>query len=241
MIKYVEVNNDFIWNIEEYCYKEQFITVLLRTLSINPMGSARIGVNSLLQMLSLSDDKKNKASLKETLVEMEKKGMIFIFKDFSKINQIQAGDMKYANDYFIEVSHVSHAKTIFGKNDEGKAKNNFTKISFDVMMKLVAMNERNKSIAFSVYFNIVHWIWEGVSNWRVSNPTIKKLVEATGLDKKTITKYVKVLMEYELIYFETIREEYDKEKNYYCKWEDKDSFKEHVKALQNYYKEKGGK
>ena len=158
MINYVEVDNDFIWNIEEYDCKEQFITVLLRTLSINPMGSARVGVNSLLQMLSLSDDKKNKASLKESLVTMEKKGMIFIFKDFIKMNHIQAEDMKYANDYFIEVSDVSDAKTIFGDNGEGKAKNNFTKIPFDVMMKFIAMNERNKSIAFAVYFNIVHWI-----------------------------------------------------------------------------------
>ncbi|EMN7731564.1 hypothetical protein WB980_004976 [Bacillus cereus] len=240
MINYVEVDNNFIWNIEDYNCKEQFITVLLRTLSMNPMGSARIGVNSLLQMLSLSEDKKNKASLKETLVAMEKKGMIIIFEDFIKMNQIQAEDMKYANDYFIEVSNISDAKTIFGENAEGKAKNNFTKISFDVMIKLIAMKERNKSIAFAVYFNIVHWIWEGVSNWSVSNPTIEKLAEATGLDKKTITKYVKVLMENKLTYFETIREEYDKEKNYYCKWEYRESFKEDVKALQNYYKEKGG-
>lgn len=240
MINYVEVDNNFIWNIEDYNCKEQFITVLLRTLSMNPMGSARIGINSLLQMLSLSEDKKNKASLKETLVAMEKKGMIIIFEDFIKMNQIQAEDMKYANDYFIEVSDISDAKTISGENAEGKVKNNFTKVSFDVMMKLIAMKERNKSIAFVVYFNIVHWIWEGVSNWSVSNPTIEKLAEATGLDKKTITKYVKVLMENELIYFETIREEYDKEKNYYCKWEYRESFKEDVKALQNYYKEKGG-
>ena len=218
MINYVEVDNNFIWNIEDYNCKEQFITVLLRTLSMNPMGSARIGINSLLQMLSLSEDKKNKASLKETLVAMEKKGMIIIFEDFIKMNQIQAEDMKYANDYFIEVSDISDAKAISGENAEGKVKNNFTKVSFDVMMKLIAMKERNKSIAFVVYFNIVHWIWEGVSNWSVSNPTIEKLAEATGLDKKTITKYVKVLMENELIYFETIREEYDKEKNYYCKW-----------------------
>jgi DNA-binding transcriptional ArsR family regulator len=238
VINYVEVDNDFIWNIEEYDCKEQFITVLLRTLSMNPMGSARVGVNSLLQMLSLSEDKKNKASLKETLAEMEKKGMIIVFEDFTMLNQIQTEDMKYANDYFIVVSEVSDAKTVYAENaEEGQRKDNFTKIPFDVMMKFIAMNERNKSIAFAVYFNIVHWIWEGVSNGKVSNPTILTIAKATGLDKKTITKYVKVLRENELIYFETKREG-TQEKNYYCKWEDREYFDDHVEVLKQYYVER---
>lgn len=237
MINYIEVDNDFIWNIKEYNHKKQFLTVLLRSLSINPTNSARVGINSLLKMLSLSEDKKNKASLKETLVEMEKQGVIFIFEDFMKMNKIQAENMKYANDYFIKVSRVSDAKTIFNETTDEKKKNNFTKIEFDVMMKFIKMEERNKAIAFSVYYNLVHWIWEGVSNWKVSNPTILTIAKATGLDKKTVTKYVKVLMENELIFYKTIREG-TQEKNYYCKWEDREYFDDQVEALKQYYIER---
>lgn len=233
---FIEVDNKFMLENEKYDHKEKFITLLLRGLSANPMGMAKMSVNGLLEMLSLSDDKKNKASLKETLAGMVEKEMIQIHQDFMKMNQVTAEDMKPANDYYFEVSNVSDAKTILGEDGEGRVKSDYTKITFEELFKFMKMKERNKHIALAIYHNIIRYIWEGISNPnKACNPTIANIVKETGLDKKTVTKYIKVLMDNELLYFETIREGYDKEKNYYVKWQDKASFKDHVEELRSYY------
>lgn len=233
---YLEVDKEFMSNVEKYDTKEQFIMVALRSFANNPTGSAMVSLKDLLSILSLGSDNKNKTSLKETLTSMEDKGMIEIYEDMMKKSKIDAVDMKPADTYFFSLSTVSDARCVFKDNESMKT--SFKKLSYEELFKFINMDDRGKHIAFSIYFNITKRIFEGDTQHKVSNPSIKTLVEETGLDKKTITKYIKLLKEYELIDYRTVREAEDKTKNYYCMWEHKEMIEEHIQSLKGIYESK---
>lgn len=214
---HIQVANEFMDN-ENYNNKEKFLVLLFRTLENDMTNAAPVCINHLLEMLSLTNDKKNKASLKETLMSMEEKGMMRVYKDLMCRSQVKSKDIKPANMYYIK-SYVSDIP------EEVEVGHSFTQISYEEMLKFMAMKERNKHMVFAVCFNIIRRIFKGTSNSIYAYPNITTIAEETTLDKKTVSKYIKVLKENELVEYVTVRIKYDKEKNYYCRWADREELK----------------
>ncbi|MED4045145.1 hypothetical protein P4640_19265 [Priestia aryabhattai] len=216
--QHIQVDNNFMDN-KDYDNKEKFLALVFRTLENDMTNATPIGINHLLQILSLSDDKKNKASLKGTLVSMEEKGMMTVYEDFMCVSQIKPEDMKPAKMYYLK-THVS--------DKQEKVDGMFTKFSREELMKFMVMKERNKHIAFAICFNIVKRLFESESSLKYAYPNITTIADEIGVDKKTVTKYIKVLKENEIIDYVTIREDRDKDKNYYVRWANRAVLKDFI-------------
>ncbi|PFK77406.1 hypothetical protein COJ21_09805 [Priestia megaterium] len=215
---HIQVDNEFMRN-KDYENKEKFLALVFRILENDMTNATPICINHLLQILSLSDDKKNKASLKETLISMKEKGMITAYEDFMCMSQIKPEDMKPANMYYLK-THVSDKREeVIG---------NFTKFSREELINLMMIKERNKHIAFAIFFNIVSRLFESESSLKYAYPNITTIADEIGVDKKTVTKYIKVLKENEIMDYVTVREEYDKDKNYYVRWANRAVLKDFI-------------
>ncbi|MEH7210074.1 hypothetical protein V7094_28365, partial [Priestia megaterium] len=70
-------------------------------------------------------------------------------------------------------------------------------------------------------FNIIQRIFEGESNLDYSYPNIDTIEAQTGINRKTVMKYIRVLKEHEILYYEKVRKGEHKDKNYYTRWKDR--------------------
>lgn len=97
----------------------------------------------------------------------------------------------------------------------------FTKIYYSDLLKFIELDEKSKDLMFSVYFNIIKRIYDSDSSPDYSWVTIDTIEEEVGINRKTVMSKIAIMKEHELLYYETVSESADKDKNYYSRWNDR--------------------
>lgn len=206
--KYFAVENDFMLDVESHSHREKFAIVVLKGMASSLLKSTAISVELIQEIFGLTSHTKNKTMIREMLTGMMEKSLIEVFSDIKMMDRVDV--IKNNNIYYVRV-------------DWTLPQSNFTKIYYDDLSKLVHMEEKRKDLLFAVYFNIIHRIFDSETSPDYSWVTIDTIAKETGTNEKTVMKYIALLKEHELIYYETINEGSKKDKNYYCRWSDRES------------------
>lgn len=208
--KFVMIDNEFMADSELYSNREQFIYVLLKALENNVNGATVVHIESIARILGLSSHSKNRTAIQNVLLSLEEKNLLLLYTDLLLTNQIAVKDMKLTGVYY--------AKLVEVKGGQG-----FTKIYYTDIDKFMYMDEKYKDLMFVVYFNIIQRIFDSESSLNYSYPNIDTIEAETGINRKTVMKYIKVLKEHEILYYEKVRKGEHKDKNYYTRWKDRGS------------------
>jgi len=206
--KFIMIDNEFMAGTDMYSNREQFVYVLLKALENNVNGATVIHIESIASVLGLSSHSKNRTAIQNILLSLEEKNLLLLYTDLTMTKQIDVKDMKLTGVYY--------AKLVEVKGGQG-----FTKIYYTDMDKFINMDEKYKDLMFVIYFNIIQRIFEGESNLDYSYPNIDTIEAQTGINRKTVMKYIRVLKEHEILYYEKVRKGEHKDKNYYTRWKDR--------------------
>lgn len=205
--RYFAVDNEFMLNLDLHSHREKFATVVIKGLASSILKSTAISVELIQEIFGLTSHTKNKTMIKEMITGMMEKDLIEVFSDMKMTDKVSA--IKNNSIYYV-------------KADWTPPQNSFTKIYYEDVSKLVCMDEKRKDLVFAVYFNIIHRIYDSETSPDYSWVTIDTIAKETGTNEKTVMKYISLLKEHELIYYETISESSRKDKNYYCRWSDRE-------------------
>lgn len=208
--QFIKINNDFMADVDIYSSKEQFYYFIIKGLANNLNKSSPINIDALAKILGVSTHSKNRNAIKDVLNSMEQKKLLLLYEDIQLTNLISVPEMK--------VSGVYYAKLL----KAGTGEKGFTKIYYSELMKFINVKDKSKDLLFSIYFNIIHRIYESESSVDYSYVTIERIEKETGINRKTIMSKIAVMMENEILYYEKVSEGSDKDKNYYCRWEDRE-------------------
>lgn len=202
------IDNGFMANVETYNSREQFIFFILKGLANNMNNASMVDTETIADIMGLSSHSKNRLAMQNTLVSLEEKKLLLLYKDLMLTQPISAKDMKTTKLYY-------------GKLVDVRGEHGFTKISYKVLHKFVGLKEKYKDLMFSIYFNIIQRIYDTDKSLDYSYATIETVEVETGINRKTIMKYLSIMKENKIIYYETISENSKKDKNYYSRWEDR--------------------
>ncbi len=205
--RYFAVDNEFMLNLDLHSHREKFATVVIKGLASSILKSTAISVELIQEIFGLTSHTKNKTMIREMITGMMEKNLIEVFSDMKMTDKVSA--IKNNSIYYV-------------KADWTPPQNSFTKIYYEDVSKLVCMDEKRKDLVFAVYFNIIHRIYDSETSPDYSWVTIDTIAKETGTNEKTVMKYISLLKEHELIYYETISESSKKDKNYYCRWSDRE-------------------
>lgn len=205
--RYFAVDNKFILDNDMHSHREKFAMVVIKGLANTILNSTAISVELIQEIFGLTSHTKNKTMIRDMITGMIEKGLIQVFSDIKMTEEV--GTIKNNSLYYV-------------KADWTPAQHGFTKIYYDDVSKLVFMDEKRKDLLFAVYFNIIHRIYDSEMSPDYSWVTIDTIAKETGANEKTVMKYISLLRERELIYYETISESIKKDKNYYCRWSDRE-------------------
>ncbi|MFJ8247312.1 hypothetical protein [Peribacillus asahii] len=205
---YVMIYDDFMNDVESYSHREQFYYVLFKSMVNGITRSSTINIDMMAGIMGLSSHSKNRTAMKELLVSMEEKKLLLLYEDIMMRKEISAKDVKATGVYHAKITEMSG--------------HSFTKIYYEDIYKFLDSDEKSKDLMFSIYFNIIHRIFESESSSPYSYVTIDTIKKETGFDKKTIMKHIDNLKESKIIYYETVKEGVDKDKNYYVRWANRD-------------------
>lgn len=206
---FIMIDNEFMAELEVYSNREQFVYMLLKGLANNVNGATVIHIESIASVLGLSSHSKNRSAIQNILLSLEEKKLLLLYEDLLMTKPIAVKDMKLTNMYYAKLADV--------KGGQG-----FTKIYYTELYKFISMNEKSKDLMFAIYFNIIQRIYDSESSKDYAYPSIDTIENETGINRKTIMKYIKVLRDHEIMYFETVREAEDRDKNYYSRWDDRE-------------------
>ncbi|MGU3460379.1 hypothetical protein [Bacillus sp. D48C] len=202
---FVEVSKIFL--NADYTDYEIFTYTIIEGLSRNPIGAAHTGVNQLIMLMGMFANTSLKSKVKETLEGLREYDLIEIYEDnmlTKKVNEI-----KQANSYFIKIK-------------EKERNLGFTKVFYSDLHKILALDNTYRVKIYRVYYEIMSHIFYNDSSSRIAFPNIDTISEITGIDRKSVMKYTKILMENKILICLKIRKDKKKDKNYYSRWIHKD-------------------
>jgi hypothetical protein len=193
--------------------RDHFLYLLIKGFSNRRIGNVSIvSVDVLIKLLGFTANSQNKLAVKESQERLSDAGILKLYEDLSCI---------------IEVDEIKNSETYFARINDGQyASGYFSKIYFDDIQKLVLMDEKAKPKLFVIYYNIISRMYDSISSDKYTLPNIEDIESETGINRKTISKYIEILKDNKLIYYETMRLSKEKTKNVYGRWEDKDVVKE---------------
>ncbi|WP_156187049.1 hypothetical protein [Bacillus sp. FJAT-27231] len=177
---------------------------IIKTLANNFQGAAFTGVIHIMRFIGMSTEQSStKARTKESLLRLQKTGHIEIYEDLSMKSVML--DLKHANNYFIKPT---------GKDEEY----NFAKVFYKDFQKIVAMKSDYKPKIFATYLNMVGYIFYNVSNDPISFILIDTVVKDTGINRKSVIEYLKILHKEEILFFVHFQINNTTTKNYCTRW-----------------------
>ncbi|MED3976057.1 hypothetical protein P4639_21925 [Priestia megaterium] len=206
--QFIRVYKDFMED-NKYDSRDQFVYLLLKGFADQRFEGVSIAsVDSILRVLGFVVNTRNKNGIRESIDTLIEHGAIKMYDDFSCTNECYR--VEHWNTYFFKIE------------DEEFAESYFTKVYHEDLNKFLKMDEKNKMKVFLVYYNIISRMYDSDSSDKYTLPNIEDISDETGVNRKTVPKYIKALMENELIYYESIRKAKDKTKNVYGRWEHKE-------------------
>lgn len=204
---YIMVYKDFMKD-ERVESRDQFIYLLIKGFSNQRLGSVSIvSIDILTKLLGIIANSKNRLGVKESLEKLNEIGILELYEDVSC--KELAKEVKNSDSYFARI------------NDNLYLNGYFSKIYFEDIQKLMMIDDKSKAKLFAVYYNIVSRIYDSISSDKYTLPNIDDIEAETGINRKTISKYIEILMDNKLIYYETMRLAKDKTKNVYSRWDDR--------------------
>ena len=219
--KFIMVNKSFMDDIEEYTHREKFIYTIINALRNDLTMTSVISVDILANLLGLSLHTKNRTAIKDLLISMEEKGLIKLYEDITGVKPIEAKDIKVNGIYAIITCDLD-------VNDK-----TFSIVELEYLHKFINMEEKSKELYFSIYMFIIKHLFNGDSNIKYAYPTIESISDATGINRKTVMKYIDVMRDQSILYYETVKIGTDKDKNLYGKWHNKHEVSEAVRRIEN--------
>lgn len=220
--EFIIVQNQFVQNTDDYSYREQFVYILLSSMRDDLFKVTTTSVDMLASILGLSLHSKNRAVVKEMISSMEEKGLISLYEDVMKTKPVDLSKIKVSNAYSIDVKDV----------EIDSLDKSFTKVDIKDLLKFIGLDDKGKELSFSVYFNIIRRIFDNEYNRRYSFPSIETISKETGINRKTIMKHLKLLMDNEILYYETVSLGKYKDKNLYSKWDNKQCVSDAVAQIE---------
>lgn len=219
--EYIMVNKEFISDTENYTHREQFIYTVLQGIKNDLSQSSIISIDMLTEILGLSAQTKNRTAVKELLLSMEEKNLISVYEDVLCTRKINVSDIKVTGTYAIRINEVDTER------------NYFTILELKYLYQFINMKEKYKELYFAIYINIVSRLYNNETSRKFAFPNIDTIERETGINKKTIMKYVSILKDNSILYYETVRIGKDKDKNLYGKWHDISHVSEAVRRVEN--------
>lgn len=157
----------------------------------------------------------------DTLKYFEEKDIFFFSDYYNCKNQINID--QYSNDNKLNIIYAELMDEING---------DFTIVyddEVDLILEICQQNNINKYNMVHLYLYILSFIKENKQDedYKLAYPSINNISEALGLSEYTILKYIKVLKEQNILYYDSIgykiiNGEYKMTNTYYCRMEDKD-------------------
>lgn len=207
---------ELFFKLPNYTFSEDYIQIFaedildeneLITLSIisseqySLLGIPHISINYILELLGKYPNDSNKRIIKEAVINLVKKDYIAIFSDAQC--KVPLDEIKHSKYFYVKVKERMYVQK------------NFTKVYFDELRKILALNNKSILKIFTVYLHVIKPIYEGTGN-RVSFVGIETLVDATGYDRKSVMKYLDILCENEILCGVTIHSA-KKSRNYFTR------------------------
>lgn len=211
-VPYIMVYKDFM-NDDKFESRDQFIYLIIKSLANQRFGSvSMISIDLIIKMLGVVGSTRTKSTVSESLDKLIESGIIEVFEDLTCLER--AKEIKNGDSYFVRV------------DDEAYRSGYFTKLYFEDIYRIMTIDEKNRHKLFSVYYNIISRIYASVSSDKYTLPNIDDIAEETGVNRKTVTKYIEALMDGKLIYYETMRVSRERTKNVYGRWDDRGAVRE---------------
>ena len=219
--KFIMINKSFMDDIEEYTHREKFVYTILSALRNDLTMTSVISVDILANLLGLSLHTKNRTAIKELLISMEEKGLIKLYEDITASNPIEAKDIKVNGVYAIITCDLD--------TDD----NTFSIVELEYLQKFINMDEKGKELYFSIYMYIIKHLFNGDSNRKYAFPTIDNIGKDTGINRKTVMKYIDVMRDQCILYYETVKIGANKDKNLYGKWHNKNEVSDAIRRIES--------
>jgi hypothetical protein len=192
-----------LFTCTKYSDYELFVYTVIESLSRNPFCAAHTGINQIIDTVGMCNNSKLRIKIRKTLESLRKYGLIEIYEDNLLTKVVQ--ELKPAKSYFIRTNEK--------EKDQG-----FTKVFYSDFYNILKMTDPFKVKIYRVYAEIMSYIFYNLSSDRVAYPNIETIHENTGIDRKSIIKYIKVLMKNKILFCLKVRTEYKKDKNFYARW-----------------------
>jgi len=206
--QFVKMDNGFMEDIESFESRDKFVYLLLKGLANGVNKATVVHIETIASIMGLSSHTKNRTAIKNALISLEENGLLLLYEDMLFRKPISVSDMKMTGTYYASIADI--------EGDKG-----FTKIYYSDLLKFIELDEKSKDLMFSVYFNIIKRIYDSDSSPDYSWVTIDTIEEEVGINRKTVMSKIAIMKEHELLYYETVSESADKDKNYYSRWNDR--------------------
>ncbi|MBW3492540.1 hypothetical protein [Bacillus sp. FDAARGOS_1420] len=182
--------------------------VIIKSLANNFQGVAYTGVTDMMRFIGMSTEQSlTKARTKESLLRLQEMGYIEIYEDI--VMEHRTNHLKPANNYFIKP---------IGKDEEW----GFAKVFYKDIRKIVAMKSDYKPKIFATYLNVIgNMFYDSTGtdkNVPISYIAINTIVKSTGINRKSVVEYLKLLHEEEILYFIHFQINNSTTKNYCTRW-----------------------
>ncbi len=200
--------------LHEYDYEDRSLDIchlaIIKSLANNFTNTAITSINDLMTIIGINfKNKEASQKARESILRLQAMKYINVYVDRPKTKTIT--DLKHAQTYFIQPTEVNE--------------DTFVKVFETDIEKIVTMQSKHKSKLIMIYMAIVSHLFyyhEATMEHKSVWVTIETIAKITGLDRRTVMKYIKLLHEAEVMFCITTRVHAKKNKNFYGRYKHKE-------------------
>jgi hypothetical protein len=198
---------------------------IIKSLANNFTRTAITSINDLMTMMGInSKNKEASQKARESIIRLQEMKYIIVYVDRPKTKTVIA--LKPAQTYFIKPTEENQSY--------------FVKVFESDIEKIVTMQSKHKSKLFIIYLAIVSHLFyyhNASMEHKSVFATIETIAKITGLDRRTVMKYIKLLHGAEVLFCITTKIHAKKDKNFYGRYKHKDLItSEAIQATESYRK-----
>jgi hypothetical protein len=202
-----------------------FHLAMIKSFANNFTKSAVISINDLMNVMGINHrNTEASQNARESILRLQDLNYITAYSDRAMTKKVT--DIKPAQTYFIKPTELNEIT--------------FVKVFETDIEKIVTMPSKHKSKLFIIYMAIVSYLFyyhDASMEHKSVYAKIDTIADITGLDRRTVMKYIKQLHEAELLFCITIKVETKKNKNFYGRYKHKQLItSEAIREAEIYYK-----